>query len=350
MSTKTLAESYLYSLAPVNLPEATPGSCRGVFHSNGLAAFDMLLAAAVAKRPNVLDVYTLEMVLRAFFEEVVSELSLNHRVVLESLGITLSLEIGGSFPSMDAAPGEDNPLYVAIRLSDDVWNVLDGVVPDRVDASADKPALYAEEDAATCRQNVVDGDKDFILTGNNLSANGVDEQLLLVDSAKATHVATVVSSGSGQRLTAHFATAPAPGKAKLTLLTHGLKTPEGLLWTLPKWVTVLAGAAPVGPAPELERGYSEGEGHPDGQVFPYYAFILQGVNLDGAAVKIGYTEEGTYREVDVPDEKLTVTDTVITIASDSVELEDAIMSGSATVTFKVTTAGGSATYEAEVQS
>ncbi len=133
MSTKTLAESYLYSLAPINLPEATPGSCRGVFHSNGLAAFEMLMAAAVAKRPNVLDVYTLEMVLRAFFEEVVSELSLNHRVVLESLGITLSLEIGGSFPSMDAAPGEDNPLYVAIRLSDDVWNVLDGVVPDRVD-------------------------------------------------------------------------------------------------------------------------------------------------------------------------------------------------------------------------
>ena len=116
-----------------------------------------------------------------------------------------------------------------------------------------------------------------------------------------------------------------------------------------KPVTV-KGAAPVGPAPELERGYSEGEGHPDGQVFPYYAFILQGVNLDGAAVKIGYTEEGAYREVDVPDEKLTVTDTVITIASDSVELEDAVMSGSATVTFKVTTAGGSATYEAEVQS
>ena len=107
---------------------------------------------------------------------------------------------------------------------------------------------------------------------------------------------------------------------------------------------------PPGPAPELERGYSEGEGHSDGQVFPYYAFILQGVNLDGAAVKIGYTEEGAYREVDVPDEKLTVTDTVITIASDSVELEDAIMSGSATVTFKVTTAGGTATYEAEVQS
>ena len=113
--------------------------------------------------------------------------------------------------------------------------------------------------------------------------------------------------------------------------------------------SLLADILVPGDEPEIERGYSEGEGHPDGQVFPYYAFILQGVNLDGAAVKIGYTEEGAYREVDVPDEKLTVTDTTITIASDSVELEDAIMSGSANVTFKVTTAGGSATYEAEVQ-
>ena len=54
--------------------------------------------------------------------------------------------------------------------------------------------------------------------------------------------------------------------------------------------------------------------------------------------------------VPVAPEAQTVTDTMITIASDSVELEDAIMSGSATVTFKVTTAGGTATYEAEVQS
>ena len=47
-------------------------------------------------------------------------------------------------------------------------------------------------------------------------------------------------------------------------------------------------------------------------------------------------------------EKLTVTDTVIEIASDSVELEDAIAAGG-TVTFKVTTEHGTATYEAEVQ-
>ncbi len=117
-----------------------------------------------------------------------------------------------------------------------------------------------------------------------------------------------------------------------------------------KTVTIVAGSAPAptGDEPEIERGYSEGEGHPDGQMFPLYAFILQGLRFTGAAVKIGYVEEGTPREVDVPDEKLTVTDTVITIASDSVELEDAIAAGG-TVTFKVTTEHGTATYEAEVQ-
>ena len=105
---------------------------------------------------------------------------------------------------------------------------------------------------------------------------------------------------------------------------------------------------PTGDEPVLERGYSEGEGHSDGKVYPYYAFILQGENLTDAEVKIGYSEGGTPREVTVPDEKLTVTDTTVTIASDSVELEDAIAAGG-TITFTVTTPNGSATYEAEVQ-
>ena len=98
----------------------------------------------------------------------------------------------------------------------------------------------------------------------------------------------------------------------------------------------------------LERGYSEGEGHSDGKVYPYYAFILQGENLTDAEVKIGYSDGGTPREVDVPDEKLTVSDSVIRIASDSVELEDAIAAGGV-VTFTVTTPNGSDSYEAEVQ-
>ncbi len=115
-------------------------------------------------------------------------------------------------------------------------------------------------------------------------------------------------------------------------------------------VTVLSDEepTPTGDEPVLERGYSEGEGHSDGQVYPYYPFILQGEHLTDAEVKIGYVEGGTPREEVVPDEKLTVSDSVIRIASDCVELEDAINAGGV-VTFTVTTPNGSASYEAEVQ-
>ena len=213
MSVKTLTQSYYYSLASVNLPEAAPECCRGVFHSNGLTAFAALMANTVDARPNVLDLYTLELALNAFFEEVIVELAQNHRVTIESLGITFSLEIGGSFPSMDAAPGEDNPLYVAIHLDGDRWNVLDGVVPVRTEASADAPKMFAVEDAASHRPGVIDGVKPFVTTGRNLAVSVPGEQIRLVDSTKATHVATVDSCQRGQRLVAHFS-APAPAPAK----------------------------------------------------------------------------------------------------------------------------------------
>ena len=202
-----------------------------------------------------------------------------------------------------------------------------------------------------CRQNVVDGDKDFIMTGNNLSVNGVDEHLLLVDSAKATHVATVVSSGSGQRLTAHFATAPAPGKAKLTLLTHGLKTPEGLLWTLPKWVTVLAGDAPVGDGPEITNGYSNGHIDDPGKAYGGSGFMLEGSRFGtDAAVKIGYTAAGQHYDADVAPEEMAVNDTYIEIYDSCVALMAALGSGG-TITFTVETdAGISNVYTAQVVS
>ena len=114
-----------------------------------------------------------------------------------------------------------------------------------------------------------------------------------------------------------------------------------------KPVTV-KGAAPVGPAPEIERGYSEGEGHPDGQVFPYYAFILQGVNLDGAAVKIGYTLAGQHRESDVAPEEMDVNDTYIEIYDSCVALMAALGAGG-TIDFTVETdAGTSNVYTAQV--
>ena len=350
MSLKTLAESYRYSLAPVNLPEADPRSCRGVFHSNGLAAFDMLLAEAVAGRPNALDVNTLEMAIRAFFAEIGYELSQNHTVVLESLGITLSLEVGGSLPSLDADPGEDNPLYVNIRLDGEKWDVLKGVVPERIAASADTPRLYAVEDAESHEQSVVDGVKQFIVTGGNLSVSAPDEQLQLADSAKTIHVATVDSCQMGQRLTAHFVTAPAAGKAKMTLSTHGSLTPEGILYNLPKNVTVLEaeGPTPTGDEPVVTSGHSSGYGDA-GMIDPNADFIMEGSHLGSASVKVDWTDGGgNERTLTVPAGETSAEDESITLQQGD-WLDACTTVDGAVLTFMVTTSHGSTTYQATVR-
>ena len=340
--------NHSYSRTPNTLPELE-GTMRGVYHSRGIVTNDELMRQTAEANPDIGSVDKVKMVVRTMMGKVAGHVAQNRRVVMSDIGVTFALGIGGSLPSLDADPGEGNQLYAGIYLNESWRAPFEGIVPELVGPAADKPVAYSVEDERSHRGGVVVGTDTFHFIGANLSVNAEGECLTLTDSTGATHVAVVTEMRGGQSVYAHFSEAPAPGKAKLTLLTRGSLTPHGSLWPLTKQVTVLAGDAPVGPAPEIERGYSEGEGHSDGCVFPYYAFILQGVNLDGAAVKIGYTEEGTYREVDVPDEKLTVTDTMITIASDSVELEDAVMSGSATVTFKVTTSGGTATYEAEVQ-
>ena len=341
--------NHSYSRTPNTLPELE-GTMRGVYHSRGIVTNDELMQQTAKANPDIGSPDKVKMVMSAMMGKVADHVSQNRRVQMQGVGITFGVGLGGSLPTLDADPGEDNPLYTGIYLDENWRAPFDGIVPELIGPAADKPVAYFVEDEGTHEIGVVIGTNTFKFSGLNLSADAEGECLTLTDSTGATHVAVVTEVKFCQRVYAHFTEAPAPGKAKMTLLTRGSLTPHGSLWPLTKQVTVLAGDAPVPPAdaPDIERGYSEGEGHPDGQVFPYYAFILQGVNLDGAAVKIGYTEAGAYREVDVPDEKLTVTDTMITIASDSVELEDAIAAGG-TVTFKVTTAAGTASYEAEVQ-
>ena len=138
MSTKTRAETHFrYSLVPITLPDVKPGSCRGVFHGEGLDLFDALAENTAAVRPNMMDSDTVKMILRAYFTEIALSLALNRRVSLGEVGTVLSVEVGGSFPSMDAQPGEENPLYVRISLDRDYWALPSGVIPQRVEETAD---------------------------------------------------------------------------------------------------------------------------------------------------------------------------------------------------------------------
>ena len=284
--------------------------------------------------------------------DAIAELEREGLVIVHLDGMSVWAALTGSFPSADAAfDPERNALNLTVRLDESVRLAIVGATAQMVtDADLTKVRVDNVKDMEVERPvNLIHGQHVFRVAGYNLVLDDAGARVYLKGKAGTEHGVVVDEALSKQLFIAHTAELLEGGDYTLWVESRGGDA-EGPLQKdrcRVKYLRVID--PPTGDEPEIERGYSEGEGHPDGQVFPYYAFILQGVNLDGAAVKIGYTEEGAYREVDVPDEKLTVTDTVITIASDSVELEDAIMSGSATVTFKVTTAGGSATYEAEVQ-
>ena len=284
--------------------------------------------------------------------DAIAELEREGLVIVHLDGMSVWAALTGSFPSADAAfDPERNALNLTVRLDESVRLAIVGATAQMVtDADLTKVRVDNVKDMEVERPvNLIHGQHVFRVAGYNLVLDDAGARVYLKGKAGTEHGVVVDEALSKQLFIAHTAELLEGGDYTLWVESRGGDA-EGPLQKdrcRVKYLRVID--PPTGDEPEIERGYSEGEGHPDGQVFPYYAFILQGVNLDGAAVKIGYTEEGAYREVDVPDEKLTVTDTVITIASDSVELEDAIMSGSANVTFKVTTAGGSATYEAEVQ-
>ena len=283
--------------------------------------------------------------------DAIAELEKEGLVIVHLDGMSVWAALTGSFPSADAAfDPERNALNLTVRLDESVRLAIVGATAQMVtDADLTKVRVDNVKDMEVERPvNLIHGQHVFRVAGYNLVLDDAGARVYLKGKAGTEHGVVVDEALSKQLFTAHTAELLEGGDYTLWVESRGGDA-EGPLQKdrcRVKYLRVID--PPTGDEPEIERGYSEGEGHPDGQVFPYYAFILQGVNLDGAAVKIGYTEEGAYREVDVPDEKLTVTDTVITIAADCVVLEDGIDVGGV-LTFKVTTAGGSATYEAEVQ-
>ena len=283
--------------------------------------------------------------------DAIAELEREGLVVVHLDGMSVWAALTGSFPSADAAfDPERNALNLTVRLDESVRLAIVGATAQMVtDADLTKVRVDNVKDMEVERPvNLIHGQHVFRVAGYNLVLDDAGARVYLKGKAGTEHGVVVDEALSKQLFIAHTAELLEGGDYTLWVESRGGDAEGPLQKDRCRVKYLRVEDPPTGDEPEIERGYSEGEGHPDGQLFPLYAFILQGVNLDGAAVKIGYTEEGAYREVDVPDEKLTVTDTVITIASDSVELEDAIAAGG-TVTFKVTTAGGSATYEAEVQ-
>ena len=347
--------NHSYSRTPNTLPELE-GTMRGVYHSRGIVTNDELMQQTAKANPDIGSPDKVKMVMSAMMGKVADHVSQNRRVQMQGVGITFGVGLGGSLPTLDADPGEDNPLYTGIYLDENWRAPFDGIVPELVGPAADKPVAYSVEDERSHRGGVVVGTDTFHFIGANLSVNAEGECLTLTDSTGATHVAVVTEVKFCQRVYAHFTEAPAPGKAKMTLLTRGSLTPHGSLWPLTKQVTVLAGDAPVPPGdgPEITNGYSNGHIDDPGKAYGGDGFMLEGSRFgDDAAlvsVKIGYTLSGQHRESEVAPEEMAVNDTYIEIYDSSVALMAALGAGG-TITFTVETdAGISNVYTAQVVS
>ena len=346
----------MYSLAPNALPDLV-GSYHGVFVSHETVELDRL-AARTAKANPPLQATAVKAVLHATFAEAADIMA--DRLFRASMGwLVFEPAMSGSLPSANAAPGPENELYVAVRPQGTIRSILAGITPVRADATDVDAVLDAVGRLDGSAPGVIGATGTFLLTGRNISAYGEGESITVSTAGGAEIAATVTGDdGYGQRITA-TPSAPLPaGKAVVYLTTCGWNTPDGNPKRLSKKVTVVTDPAPpptpIVDPPELERAYSAGENHPDGCVYPGFDFVLSGINLSGCAVYIGYAEEGSsYREVSVPDESCVVTDTMITIAAASIELEDGIeavgVGGVLHFIVRRAADGASASYECEVQ-
>ena len=124
-----------------------------------------------------------------------------------------------------------------------------------------------------------------------------------------------------------------------------------MLYTLKKKVTVLAGETPpVTPAPTLTGGHSQGFEADEGKMHFGSAFILEGTNLGGAAVRLQYTAaSGTAHDDPVAAQDVTVNEdgTSLTISLDATNPAVSSTQEGDAITVVVTTAGGTAEFDAE---
>ena len=117
--------------------------------------------------------------------------------------------------------------------------------------------------------------------------------------------------------------------------------PNGEPQTAKVEATVVAGDSPEPeptPAPTVTGGHSAGHAAEDQLIHGGAAYVLEGENLSGASVKLAYGE----MSVDVPASQVTVTPGTVTVAWEAIR--PALDAAAETVTFTVTTPGGTATY------
>ena len=257
--------------------------------------------------------------------------------------------ITGSFPTADAPfDRERNSLQLALRLDDSIRLSLANAVPAIVnDGSGTRVRLGNIMDLETQRpMNVIHGQKPFRVAGFNMVMEDEGAEVYLQNSLGVTFPVTVDEVASRQLFTAHVAAAVEPGDYRLVVKSRG-GDPEGVLQTTFRKVKYLAVA--VGAKPEIAEAYSSGmESDPEHvYVKNDWDYVMNGANLANASVAIATTkEDGSALEVEVPADKLTATETKLTINGTWLtETMTDVSSDDVEVTFTITTPGGTATHK-----
>ena len=257
--------------------------------------------------------------------------------------------ITGSFPTADAPfDRERNSLQLALRLDDSIRLSLANAVPAIVnDGSGTRVRLGNIMDLETQRpMNVIHGQKPFRVAGFNMVMDDEGAEVYLQNSLGVTFPVTVDEVASRQLFTAHVAAAVEPGDYRLVVKSRG-GDPEGVLQTTFRKVKYLAVA--VGAKPEIAEAYSSGmESDPEHvYVKNDWDYVINGANLANASVAIATTkEDGSALEVEVPADKLTATETKLTINGAWItETMTDVSSDDVEVTFTITTPGGTTTHK-----
>ena len=351
MATKTMKVGY--HLVRNATATADKAPYLGVAVPIGSLAYDNILARMLDRGTHMTRA-TAQYFLNAFYEYAAETIA--EDVVRINMGaVSIYPMIGGSFDSEDdefRAPR--NTLYVGATLSQEIRDAVSGLTPTNLGAGPANGTVKITSvmDLASEEYDLIDGLNEFRIVGIDLTVpDGEDESLSLVaadGTTKASDI-TVVSTEDGQRIVCTLASAVPAGTYHVRLVSHGLD-PTAPLSTVLYRVTVKAGA-PVTPAPTLTSGYSENHDNNPGVMFADGAWIQSGTNLQNGAWTIGYIDKtsGDAETVEVDPEAVTTaqdgTSATIVPGVLVTAIENTVMGGTITVT--VTTAGGSATFNAE---
>ena len=333
-----------YVLVRNSLPEAT-APYLGRLVGNGNWDSDAFAARIAAKQPE-LQPATVRLLFQTLFS--VAAEAMAEMPCRVSLGaVTFEPAISGSLPSMDAQLGDENEVYVAVRLSDALRNAAAGVSPVRVseDALGIRLDNVQDESASANGRGTITGTEPFTLTGLKITGSGDGESVKVVAADGTEAIAVdVADCGTGQRITARLATALPAGRGRIYLTTYGFGALPGhgvITRHIP--VTIAADETPPGPEPTPSPTITgaKTQGDEDDHINVSGGTLdVTGENLETATAiellndsgELWQTVEATYA-----DGKLTA----------ELEFEDR---PSATGAVRVTTAGGSATHNVSYSS